>query len=150
MADEILNTLIRFWTKVEAPNDFQCWEWQGRRNQKGYGRFDDGIPAHRWAYECFHGPIPDGKMILHSCDNPSCVNPKHLRPGTHMENMQDAVDRNRFFRREKCHNAKVTAEIADYIRRNPDKLKLKELAAKFGIANSTASYIRSGKTWTPD
>ncbi len=150
MADASLTTLIRFWTKVDAPNDFQCWVWRGRKNQKGYGRFDDGIPAHRWAYECVHGPIPDGKMILHSCDNPSCVNPKHLRPGTHMENMQDAVDRNRFFKREKCYNAKVTAEIADYIRRNPDKLKLKELAAKFGIANSTASYIRSGKTWTPD
>lgn len=150
MARDSRTTAAHFWAKVSIPSEFQCWEWTGRKSSAGYGKMTDETMAHRWAYEYFNGPIPDSLYILHSCDNKTCVNPAHLRVGTHAENMQDARERNRFHRREKCHNAKVTAEIADYIRRNPDKLKLKELAAKFGIANSTASYIRSGKTWMPD
>lgn len=140
-------TVARFWTKISAPSDFQCWVWQGRTNETGYGRFDDGTPAHRWAYEFFNGPVPRGKMVLHSCDNPPCCNPKHLRAGTHIENMQEAVDRARIHRGRHCHNVRVTPEQVAYIRRNPDGLKLKDIAAKFGIAKSTASYIRSGRSW---
>lgn len=142
-------TLARFWTKVRFESEFQCWEWQGKTDEKGYGRFDENIKAHRFSYELFNGPVPDGKMVLHSCDNPPCVNPKHLRPGTHQENMQDAHDRKRF-KSPYAYRARVTADQADYIRRNPEGLTLKAIAAKFGIAKSTASYIRSGKTWSPN
>lgn len=140
-------TIARFWTKVRAPSEFQCWTWDGRTNDKGYGRFDDGTPAHRWAYEYFNGPIPKGLLVLHSCDNPPCCNPRHLRAGTHQENMDDAVKRGRMHRGRHCHNVKVTEADVDYIRRNPDGLTLREIAAKFGIGKSTASYIRSGRSW---
>jgi len=68
------------------------------RDVKGYGAFGfDGKvqKAHRVAYMLTHGPIPDGGHILHSCDNPSCVNPDHLRVGTHTENMRDKLARGR-------------------------------------------------------
>jgi hypothetical protein len=133
-------TIAHFWTKVDAPSDFQCWTWKGSANEKGYGRFENA-PAHRWSFEFFNGPIPAGKMLLHSCDNPACVNPKHLRADTHWANERDAVARNRY-----C-NAKLTEDQVRYIRRNPDNLLLKDLAARLGLARSTVSYVRSGITW---
>jgi len=76
----------------------QCWEWQGKLFVNGYGRFylgDKELRAHRYSYERHVGPIPEGLMILHSCDNRKCVNPSHLRPGTAKENMADAISRGR-------------------------------------------------------
>lgn len=147
MADNSPITLARFWTKVQAPNDFQCWEWQGKTNDNGYGRFGYTELAHRVAYEYFNGPIPEGMLVLHSCDNKTCVNPKHLRVGTHSDNMMDAAMRDRFHIGPKCYNAKLTADQVQYIRKNPDKLTLKQISERFGIAISTASYVRSGKSY---
>lgn len=75
-----------------------CWEWVGARNRQGYGKcWLDGknILAHRVAYLLENGAIDDSLMILHSCDNPPCCNPGHLREGTVTDNMQDCVDRRR-------------------------------------------------------
>jgi len=90
----------RFWTKVnrDAPND--CWEWTANKNNHGYGMFSLGAVvgkklAHRLSFEDAKGPIPIGGLILHSCDNPACVNPDHLRVGTHKDNTQDCFDRKR-------------------------------------------------------
>lgn len=75
-----------------------CWPWVGKRLVGGYGRFwydGDQRYAHRIAYEISYGPIPQGMKVLHQCDNPPCVNPAHLRVGTHAENMAEKVARNR-------------------------------------------------------
>lgn len=144
MADESRITAARFWAKVSIPSDFQCWEWTGGTGAGGYGRFSDTVRAHRWSFEYFNGPVPEGLYVLHSCDNRRCVNPAHLRAGTHAENVQDAIERGRY---KHAKHAKVTPQQAEYIRQNPDGLKLKDIADKFGIAKSTASMIRSGKTW---
>lgn len=68
-----------------------CLEWQ-RGKRGGYGRLYDGervVDTHRLAYELWVGPIPNGLDVLHSCDNPSCIAPKHLWCGTHQQNMKD-------------------------------------------------------------
>ena len=72
-----------------------CWCWNGPRDRQGYGRVGDGRLAHREIYREVKGN-PDGFMILHSCDNPSCCNPDHLSLGTAKDNAQDAVRRGRF------------------------------------------------------
>ena len=75
-----------------------CWEWQGYRNPLGYGRMrKDGKKhlAHRISYTLFVGEIPEGKMLCHKCDNPSCVNPDHLFVGTNQDNVSDCIAKGR-------------------------------------------------------
>lgn len=70
--------------------DSGCWEWTAYRDSHGYGEFgSDGKThrAHRFGYELARGPIPEGLELDHLCRNPSCVNPDHLEPVTHTENM---------------------------------------------------------------
>lgn len=84
----------RFWPKVDTTGP--CWEWTASKNHLGYGQVSREYPdrrlgmAHRVAYELLVGPIPEGKELDHLCRNPSCVNPDHLEPVTHAENMRRA------------------------------------------------------------
>ena len=76
-----------------------CWEWQLYTDKKGYGRttpYFGEVLTHRISYIEFVGPIPDGLHVLHSCDNPKCVNPKHLRVGTNDDNVADRHERGRW------------------------------------------------------
>lgn len=86
----------RFWSRVDK--DGACWEWAGARHPQGYGVFSAGgrsLRAHRFAFQLANGPIPEGMFVLHSCDNPPCVNPAHLRLGSHADNMRDMSARRR-------------------------------------------------------
>lgn len=75
--------------------DKGCWEWCGRRATNGYGKARRDNSAHRLAYEAWVGPIPEGHVVRHKCDNPPCINPAHLETGTHRDNMSDMVSRGR-------------------------------------------------------
>lgn len=75
-----------------------CWVWVGGLHRNGHGKFGaDGRAqlAHRWSYEHHRGPIPEGLEIDHLCNNPPCVNPRHLEPVTHLENVRRAGVRSR-------------------------------------------------------
>lgn len=88
-------TSERFWSRVEK-KDTGCWDWQGSHNGLGYGEIRvnyQKIYAHRFAYEELVGRIPDGLELDHQCHNPPCVNPDHLRPVTHQENMKNRKDK---------------------------------------------------------
>lgn len=80
-----------------------CWLWLGHKNRRGYGTFyvsrltfKGHLKAHRWVYERFVGPISDGLEIDHLCCVSSCVNPEHLEPVTHDENIRRGVERGSF------------------------------------------------------
>jgi len=79
----------RFWEKVDKTET--CWLWTAGKSAAGYGAFwpqwRTHVPAHRWAYEALVGPIPDELEVDHLCRVPSCVNPSHLEPVTHRENI---------------------------------------------------------------
>lgn len=81
----------RFFSKIVWNGDEgECWEWTAGTAGKGYGQFWNGerqMPAHRWAYEFFIGPVPAGLQLDHLCRNPRCVNPAHLEPVASRENI---------------------------------------------------------------
>lgn len=75
-----------------------CWLWLGTLDKDGYGklkRYGKNIRAHRFFYETHIGPIEEGKLICHSCDNPRCVNPEHLFQGTNLDNEKDKDSKGR-------------------------------------------------------
>lgn len=87
----------RFWSKVDRGTDDECWDWKGSTNRYGYGRMRIRgrlYYVHRIVWELFYGPIPEGKLVLHKCDNSLCVNPNHLYIGTQSDNMSDLAIRN--------------------------------------------------------
>lgn len=80
----------RFWAKVQRRGYAECWPWSAGRDRDGYGIFWNGrrgVRAHRYAYECEVGPIPEGLVIDHLCDNPPCCNPRHMSPTTNRANI---------------------------------------------------------------
>lgn len=90
----------RFWKKVKKGGPDDCWIWTGCVNGGGYGQISAGgprrmIPAHRVALLLDGTDVPLGKYVLHKCDNPPCVNPRHLFVGTNSDNMKDMVAKGR-------------------------------------------------------
>jgi hypothetical protein len=139
---------------IPEPNS-GCWLWLGTTN----GRYPQlkikrkNIYAHRIACESVYGDIGD-LQALHKCDNPLCVNPDHLYPGTQLQNVKDCIDRGRFkspgpINPEKGsdrYNAKLTEADALYIRNSSEKGI--DLVKKFGVSKTTVSKLRNGKIWS--
>ncbi len=99
-------TVARFWAKVDkvgptpahVPHLGPCWVWTAYRNQLGYGVFRVERRtwlAHRVAFELASGEVIGGLLVLHRCDNPSCVRPAHLRTGSDADNYADMVSKGR-------------------------------------------------------
>lgn len=128
-----------------------CWEWPGSRSKFGYGRFRYTaalkIGAHRVAAMIKYGGIPDGICVMHSCDNPACVNPAHLFLGTLADNNRDRAKkgRSRDQRGEKHHNNKLTS--ADVLEIRQSTLSQVELANLYGVSSPTICDIVSRRTW---
>jgi DNA invertase Pin-like site-specific DNA recombinase len=100
-------------------------------------------------YELTVGPIPEGLFVLHSCDNPPCCNPAHLRAGTQKENIEDAVERDRLARGRALPQAKLTeAAVREIRRRSGEGRSQRAVAAEFGVSHDTVGKILRGKRWT--
>jgi len=144
----------RFWAKVDKKGSDECWEWTAHRDKKGYGKINAGgqrdrtFYAHRVSYELANGPILKGKFVCHYCDNPGCVNPRHLFSGTQKENIEDAIRKSRFPHGENTGSSKLTDQDVHEIRQMLSRdISQRVIAKKYEVNHSTISDIKTGKSW---
>jgi len=142
-----------FWERVDKRGHDECWEWRGYQDKGGYGRYSFGgntFLAHRVAFILASGkPIPSGLCILHKCDNRSCCNPNHLKPGTIAENNLDMALKGRSAKGERNPKARLTNEEVLRIRKlHHSGVPLKELASLFNVHRGVIYKIVRRRTWT--
>lgn len=144
----------RFWAFVPIGRPEECWEWRGHRGTEGYGVITAcGQPwrAHRLSWIIANGDIPKGMCVLHKCDNPPCVNPKHLFLGTRIDNSKDKVAKGRqvHLRGELSGNSKLTDEqvIAIRMAYSNSAITQNQLAKKYRVTEENIKHIIDGKTW---
>lgn len=134
----------RFKAWLEPGRDDRCWEWTRCRDNHGYGvihgwcaiaKNSRNARAHRVSYTLANGPIPAGMDVMHLCHNPSCVNPKHLRPGTRAENMRTSLRVGRLQRRIPL------ASAPDIIQRRSLGHTLQEIASDYGCSKQAVSRM---------
>ena len=127
-----------------------CWLWIGSTVTDGYGvwKAHGQRAAHRGSYVMHRGAIPDGMHVLHSCDMPNCVNPAHLRLGTHQENMADLRAKGRAYGAAGAANkaAKLTEVQAMSIMADPRSCA--KISIEYGISKHSVDNVRNGKTWS--
>jgi hypothetical protein len=134
----------RFWLKVEKTNN--CWVWTGG-TRNGYGLFrlrDKMWSAHRLSYAIHKGDVGNFK-VRHTCDNPPCINPEHLLLGTHQDNSNDKMIRDR-------HTFSLTNEQVLDIRSRPLTTTMcRDLAEEFGVDASLIKNVLTGNNyaWLP-
>lgn len=144
-----MNSDDRFWNKVDKSGE--CWIWKGALDKYGYGDFrikKRRVGAHRFSFFIANPDVPRSAHVLHSCDNPACVNPGHLSGGTHQQNMDDMKSKCRQLRGEQQVNAKLSdADVANIKRMISEGLTLIGIASVFRVDPSTISKIKRGKRW---
>lgn len=137
---EILRTL-------RSAASVACIMWTGYSDPKGYGRvwFNGRWSlTHRVSYELNVAPIPIGMNVCHACDNPGCINPRHLFLGTQIINMRDRASKGRTARGQNNGRSKLVPSAVETIRASTDSTRV--LGKQFGISSSQVSYIKNRKT----
>lgn len=150
----------RFWQKVAKTQD-GCWVWtanciKDRHGRKRYGLLGAGrrgegmLYAHRVAWELHHGPVPEGLLVLHRCDNPQCVRPDHLFLGTQYDNMQDMIHKGRRGVTGPTPGTGARSRLTDaqvrQLRLDKMTYSYVGLAEKYGISRATVYNILAGVT----
>lgn len=116
-----------------------CWIWLGAKGKNGYGRIEiDGksTGAHRWYWERIHGPMPEGMEPHHKCENPACVNPAHIEPVTHGENLRAGIQ------------AKLDWQKVREIRASSETPKV--LADRYGVSVTLIYEVKRNACWVED
>lgn len=132
-----------------GPDD--CWEWRGQRATYGLIRRPEGgsMGAHRASFILHHGPIPPGMIVMHSCDNPLCVNPAHLSIGTPKQNTADMDAKGRrviaYAKGEKSHLSVLNEHAVRFIRSSD--LTTADLARIFNLTDNAIRAVRIRKSW---
>jgi len=143
------NVRERLYEKVNESGE--CWVFEGASNAAGYGYIGcngKNEYVHRVSFELENGPIPDGKIIMHTCDNPSCVRPSHLKLGTQKENRLDAVRKGRTAKGVRVNTAKLTPDdVLEIRKRSAQGESFRALGREYGVTHTAISHLVKRKTW---
>jgi hypothetical protein len=137
---------------IPEPNS-GCWLWLSGINNKGYGIREVGGRrklAHRISYEMFCGEIPDGLCVLHRCDTPLCINPRHLLLGTKLENTRDMDAKGRRVNTPQLGSKHGMAKLteADVIAiRNDPRMPQSLIAKDYGVTKEMIYNIKKRRNW---
>jgi hypothetical protein len=148
--------MVRFWSKVQRRGPDECWEWGGPRQKRGYGKFSIGrrtFLAHRVA-AVIDGGNPERLLVMHLCDNPPCVNPRHLTFGTPLDNMRDMHRKGRArpgrndYRGSKNPQALLTeSDVLEIRRLRATGLTYSEIGRRFGQPATAMCAIVKKRAW---
>lgn len=128
-----------------------CWPFVGPLATNGYGLIRihrKQLLAHRVAWEVANGPIPDGLLVCHKCDNPPCCNPSHYFLGTPADNSADAAAKGRQPRGNVHSQAKLTERDIPVIRALRGTMTVAAIAERFGVDRTTIYDVWNGKNWS--
>lgn len=131
-----------------------CWEYTMGLDRCGYGRFSIGprrLGAHKVSYVLHHGDVPHGKVVMHSCDNPKCINPKHLSIGSVSDNVHDCIRKGRFSFAYESKGGTLANRSKIIIARNDDEMHVFtdiRAAEKHGFSNAPIYRCINGKLKT--
>ncbi len=125
--------------------------WTGSKNRDGYGKIDVSdnfsMTAHRLSWELANGSIPAGMCVLHTCDNPACVELDHLFLGTSVDNVADKVAKNRQAKGQSQAFAKLTDDSVRRIRSLAGVVSMSKIATRFGVSKKAVLLVIQRKTW---
>jgi len=137
----------RFHSKYEIDQETGCFNWTGTISQN-YGKISIGrklISAHRFSYELHYGEIKDNLLVCHNCNNPICVNPKHLRLDNTSGNFIDKSYAMTHWQQKLSVEQVIEIKIA---LKNPYRGLVTELSKKYGVKSNTISEIKNGNNWS--
>ncbi|MFA5346508.1 MAG: HNH endonuclease signature motif containing protein [Methanoregula sp.] len=141
----------RFREKFTEGDPDTCWMWKGAVHPQGYGlvKRKDGaqMRANRVSWEVYRGPIPEGMMVLHRCDNPGCVNPDHLFLGNQRDNMDDMRKKGRKASTQGENNGAHKLSEREVLEILDTPGAQHRIAKKYGVCQMTVSLIKQGKRW---
>lgn len=141
------------WDKVYVKRENECWEWLGDKDKHGYGRITyEGKRqlVTRVLWKLMNDLIPDGMCICHTCDNPSCLNPKHLFLGSHHDNMVDMKKKGRgrgkiMYGVDNPKTKLTEVQIREIRKRRNNGERGIDLAKEFGVTPTLICSIFKGR-----
>jgi hypothetical protein len=149
----LATVLGNFWKKVQRTDG--CWLWTASTCSSGYGTFGAGertYAAHRLSYQMHFGEIPKGRVVMHTCDVPACVNPAHLRIGSQAENVRDSASKGRhqnpvLFGEQHPGSKLSWADVVAMREAYSEGISIYRLAKQYQVAWATAKEAVTGVTW---